>query len=295
MIEVLAAGVLTLVEDAGRPGLAAVGVGRSGAADLAALRRGNRLVGNHPGAAALEVLLGGLELHALQTTVVALTGARGPAWVDDAPAGHGAALRLPAGSRLRLGAAEHGLRTYVALRGGVGVPVVLGSRSADRLSGLGPAPLSAGDLLPLGRDTRGFPEVEPEPGTATADAPPGAAGADVPGPVLLPVLPGPRLDWFAADALDVLTRGEYRVTPSSDRVALRLSGPPLPRAERGELPSEGLVVGAVQVPPDGQPVVFGPDHPVTGGYPVLAVVRGDGLAAAAQLRPGDPVGFTRAR
>lgn len=285
MIEVRAPGVLTLVEDAGRPGLAAVGVGRSGAADPAALRLGNRLVGNLPGAAALEVLLGGLEVHALRTTVVALTGARGPAWIDDAPAGHGAALRLPAGSRLRLGTAEHGLRTYVAVRGGVDVPPVLGSRSADRLSGLGPAPLAAGDVLPLGRDTRGFPEPGPD-----------VAPAQVwPERVVLPVLPGPRLDWFAPHALDVLTLGDYRVTPSSDRVALRLVGPALPRADRGELPSEGLVVGAVQVPPDGQPVVFGPDHPVTGGYPVLAVVTSTGLSAAAQLRPGDPVGFTLTR
>ncbi|GEA86463.1 biotin-dependent carboxyltransferase family protein [Cellulomonas cellasea] len=289
MIEVLAPGVLTLVEDAGRPGFAAVGVGRSGTADPAALRLGNRLVGNEPGAAALEVLLGGLEVHALQTTVVALTGAVGPAWVDEAPVDHGAALRLPAGSRLRLGTAEHGLRTYVAVRGGVAVPAVLGSRSADRLSGLGPPPLAAGDVLPVGTGTRGLPEL----GTA---APHVGPERDVPPvPPVLPVLPGPRLDWFVPDALDVLTRAVYRVTPSSDRIALRLAGPPLPRTPRGELPSEGLVVGAVQVPPDGQPVVFGPDHPVTGGYPVLAVVRTDGLSAAAQLRPGDPVRFTLAR
>ncbi|MBB2922385.1 biotin-dependent carboxyltransferase family protein [Cellulomonas cellasea] len=295
MIEVLAPGVLTLVEDAGRPGFAAVGVGRSGAADPAALRLGNRLVGNDPGAAALEVLLGGLEVHALQTTVVALTGAVGPAWVDEAPVDHGAALRLPAGSRLRLGTADLGLRTYVAVRGGVDVPVVLGSRSADRLSGLGPAPLAAGDVLPVGTGTRGLPELSPAaPHVGPArDVPP--APPVPPVQPVLPVLPGPRLDWFAPDALDVLTRAVYRVTPSSDRVALRLAGPPLPRAPRGELPSEGLVVGAVQVPPDGQPVVFGPDHPVTGGYPVLAVVRANGLPAAAQLRPGDPVRFTLAR
>lgn len=282
MIEVLAPGVLTLVEDAGRPGYASVGVGRSGAADPAALRLGNRLVGNVPGAAALEVLLGGLELHALRTAVVALTGACGPAWVDDEPVGHGTALRLAAGSRLRLGEATHGLRTYVAVRGGVAVPAVLGSRSSDRLSGLGPAPLTAGDVLPVGAGTRTLPEVDAAPPRRWADR------------VVLPVLPGPRLDWFAAGALDVLTGGGYRVTPSSDRVALRLGGPVLPRLARGELPSEGLVVGAVQVPPDGQPVVFGPDHPVTGGYPVLAVVRSEGLSAAAQLRPGDPVGFVLA-
>jgi biotin-dependent carboxylase-like uncharacterized protein len=271
VIEVVAPGVRTLVEDAGRPGFAAVGVGRSGAADPAALRLGNRLVGNAPGAAALEVLLGGLELHALQTTVVALTGARGPAWVDDAPVGPGTAVRLPAGARLRLGSAEHGLRTYVAVRGGVAVPEVLGSRSSDTLSGLGPAPLAAGDLLPVGRDTQGLPELGSAPAREWCDV------------VVLPVLPGPRLD--------VLTLGPYRVTPSSDRVALRLTGPALPRAARGELPSEGLVVGAVQVPADGQPVVFGPDHPVTGGYPVVAVVRADGISSAAQLRPGDAVRF----
>lgn len=282
MIEVIAPGVLTLVEDAGRPGYADVGVGRSGAADPSALRGANRLVGNVPGAAALEVLLGGVELRALVTTVVAVTGAQVEVRVDDVPVAQGAALRLPAGSHVRLGPAVRGLRAYVAVRGGVDVPAVLGSRSADRLARLGPAPLAAGDVLPVGTATRTLPELEVASARAWPEVPE------------LVVLPGPRLDWFAPEAFDVLVRGPYRVQPASDRVAVRLTGPPLPRLARGELPSEGLVVGAVQVPPDGQPVVFGPDHPVTGGYPVLAVVRSDGLGVAAQLRPGDPVVFVRA-
>jgi allophanate hydrolase subunit 2 len=114
-----------------------------------------------------------------------------------------------------------------------------------------------------------------------------------PAPAVLRVVPGPRADWFGPGAFDRLLAGRYAVTPASDRVALRLDGPPVERADRGELPSEPLVPGAVQVPPDGRPVVFGADHPVTGGYPVVAVVEPRSRDVAAQLRPGDAVAFAR--
>ncbi|MET0434031.1 MAG: urea amidolyase family protein [Cellulomonas sp.] len=280
-VEVLAPGPLALVQDRGRPGLAAVGVGRSGAADAGALRLANRLVGNAPDAAGLEVLLGGLSLRFPVGGVVALAGAEVPADVDGVPVAPHAATRVPEGGVLRTGTATRGLRLYVAVRGGVDVLRVLGSRSADRLAGLGPEPLRAGDVLPVGSQV--VDAAQP-----WADPP-----RDWPGTAALRVTPGPRPDWFAPGAFERLLAGRYVVTPASDRVALRLHGPPVERVDRGELPSEPLVPGAVQVPPDGRPVVFGADHPVTGGYPVVAVVEPRSRDLAAQLRPGDVVTFTR--
>ncbi|MBO3083424.1 biotin-dependent carboxyltransferase family protein [Cellulomonas fengjieae] len=280
-LEVVDPGLLTLVEDLGRPGWAHVGVGRSGAADPGALRLANRLVANDEGAAGLEVLLGGLVVRAAGDLTVALTGAPGSAWVDGRPVGHAAVLEVPAGAELRLGSATAGLRTYVAVRGGIDVPPVLGSRSTDQLAGLGPAPLTAGDVLPVGPAPRDWPLVDVAPVR--------------PVPPVLPVVPGPHAEWFD-DPLGLLCGQEYHVTPATNRVAVRLTGPPLRRAawfDRRELASVGLVVGAVQVPPDGQPVVFCVDHPVTGGYPVAAVVRGHALGLLGQLRPGDPVRFVR--
>jgi biotin-dependent carboxylase-like uncharacterized protein len=172
-----------------------------------------------------------------------------------------------------------GLRTYLAVRGGVDVPPVLGSRSTDTLSGLGPAPLAPGDRLPVG-DLRGAePFVDVAPVRAPSSEP------------VLRVLPGPRRDWLDPAAWTELTTRPWTVTANSNRVGLRLDGPRLARARDGELPSEGLVPGALQVPPDGAPVLFLADHPVTGGYPVLAVVVTADLPAAAQLRPGDTLTF----
>jgi KipI family sensor histidine kinase inhibitor len=280
-VEVLAPGPLALVQDRGRPGLAAVGVGRSGAADAGALRLANRLVGNDPDAAGLEVLLGGLSLRFPAGGVVALAGAEVPADVDGVPVAPHAATRVQPGGVLRTGTATRGLRLYLAVRGGVDVPRVLGSRSADRLAGLGPEPLGAGDVLPVGSQVV-------EAAQPWADPP-----RDWPTTAVLRVTPGPRADWFTPGAFERLLAGRYAVAPASDRVALRLDGPPVERVDRGELPSEPLVPGAVQVPPDGRPVVFGADHPVTGGYPVVAVVEPRSRDLAAQLRPGDAVTFTR--
>jgi biotin-dependent carboxylase-like uncharacterized protein len=169
------------------------------------------------------------------------------------------------------------------VRGGVDVPAVLGSRSTDTLSGLGPPPLAAGNRLPLGRLAGEEPVVD-----VAAVRPPSAD------PVLR-VLPGPRRDWLSPSAWTALTTRLWTVTADSNRVGLRLSGPRLERARDDELPSEGLVPGAVQVPPDGAPVLFLADHPVTGGYPVLAVVRTADLPAVAQLRPGDRLRFRPSR
>jgi biotin-dependent carboxylase-like uncharacterized protein len=281
VLTVLAPGPLATVQDIGRTGWAAIGVPRSGAADRASHDLANRLVGNLPEAATVEATAGGLRLRAERTVLVTVTGAPAPLLVDGRPAAMNAPVTLRAGAELALGVPVVGLRSYLAVRGGVAVPAVLGSRSTDRLSGLGPAPLAAGDRLPVGDLAGDEPVVDVAP-------------VRWPQPVLR-VLPGPRRDWLTAGAWAELTGASWTVSSDSDRVGVRLTGPRLDWARTGELPSEGLVAGAVQVPPDGAPVLFLADHPVTGGYPVLAVVVSADLPAAAQLRPGDELRLRPAR
>ena len=279
MLTVLASGPLTTVQDRGRTGWAAIGVTASGAVDRPAAALANRLVGNDPSAAVLEVTAGGLRVRAERTVLVAVTGAPAPLAVDGRAGSFNAPLTLRPGAELSLGRPPVGLRSYLAVRGGIDVPQVLGSRSTDTLSGLGPAPLRAGDVLPVGALAAEEPIVD-----VAAVRPPSV------GPVIR-VLPGPRRDWLEPAAWTALISAEWTVSADSDRVGLRLTGPRLSRAVHDELPSEGLVPGALQVPPDGAPVLFLADHPVTGGYPVLAVVATADLPAAAQLRPGDVVRF----
>lgn len=289
-VEVLATGPLVLVEDAGRPGLAAIGVGPSGAADRTSHALANRLVGNLASAATLEVTLGGLALRFRERAVVALCGAAVPATIDGMPVGMNAPVPVPAGGVLRLGLAARGLRTYVAVRGGVGPDAVLGSRSRDTLAGIGPPPLRPGDELTVGAPVAGR---WPVPGVAPVRHAPGELRPGERAGAVLEVLPGPRADWFLPGAWHAL-RALRTVSADSDRVAIRLDGQAVPR-RAGELPSEGLVRGAVQVPPDGRPVVFLADRPVTGGYPVIGVLRADDVDRAAQLRPGDRVVLRAAR
>ncbi|WP_052849995.1 biotin-dependent carboxyltransferase family protein [Streptomyces avicenniae] len=272
-------GALTTVQDLGRPGLAHLGVPRSGALDTPAHLLANRLVGNPPDAATLETTLTGCALRAHAPLTAVITGAHCPVTLDGRPAPWGAPFTVPAGAVLDAGPALRGVRAYVALSGGIARPPVLGSRSTDLLSGLGPAPLAPGDVLPLGA-----PTAPPAP----ADAVPQPAP---PAELVLPLHLGPRDDWLTPDAPHTLATGHYRVSADSNRVGLRTQGPALTRARDGELPSEPMVTGAVQVPPDGLPVVFLADHPTTGGYPVVGVVPERALAAAAQATPGTPLRF----
>ncbi|WUJ73310.1 biotin-dependent carboxyltransferase family protein [Kribbella soli] len=271
-LTVLEPGPLATIQDRGRAGQAALGVPASGACDRSAYELANRLVGNRPGAATLEVTFGGLVLHADVDLVVAITGAPCTGVPLNAPA------TLRAGQLLRLGPPATGLRTYVAVRGGIDVPPVLGSRSTDLLSGLGPAPLTPGLTLPVGR------AVEPMPGVDLAPVAHPAGGQ-----VALRVTPGPRRDWFTDAGWESLLSQTYQVSSNSNRVGVRLDGRPLERATAGELASEGMARGAIQIPPSGTPVIFLADHPVTGGYPVIAYVADADLDACAQLRPGQPV------
>ncbi len=194
---------------------------------------------------------------------------------------------MPAGAVLRLGAPPAGLRTYLAISGGIEVTPVLGSRSADVLSGLGPQPLRPGGRLRVGRPRS-------RPGNPSGELPRTAC----PGPrevARLRVIAGPRDDWFAPAALTALATATFQVTPASNRTGLRLAGPALRRSREAELPSEGVAAGSLQVTHDGQPILLLADRPVTGGYPVIGVVAADDLGLAAQLRPGQRIRFTVSR
>ncbi|GIF75391.1 biotin-dependent carboxyltransferase family protein [Asanoa siamensis] len=281
-LEVVRAWALTTVQDLGRPGYAHLGVPRSGALDAPALRRANALVGNPPSAAGLETTLLGCSFRLPAGGVIAVTGAPARITVAGAAAAFDVAVSVAAGALVEIGRATAGVRSYVAVAGGVAVPPVLGSRSTDTLSGLGPPRLRDGVVLPVGPSQPIEPHGIPEGSGA------GAAGR-VPAEVTLAVRLGPRDGWFTAAAVETLLTTAYTVSPNSNRVGARLAGAALTRADAGELPSEGVVLGAVQVPADGQPLVFLADHPTTGGYPVIAVVTD--VTALAQARPGSTVRF----
>ena len=269
-VAVLQTGLLTTVQDSGRPGQASLGVGRSGACDLASYRLANRLVGNAEDAAVLEVTHGGLRVRAGGDVLIVTTGARCEgSWHHNAPA------TLRSGGELELGVPTSGLRTYVAVRGGFDVERVLGSCATDTLSGLGPAVLSPGVELTVGTSALRRPGVDLAP-VADPEA----------GDLTVLVTPGPRLDWFTDEAWTSLVEQPWTVTSDSNRVGLRLEGQALERSRDDELPSEGLVRGALQVPPSGKPVLFLADHPVTGGYPVIGYVADTDVDRCAQLRPG---------
>ncbi len=282
-LRIAAAGLLTTVQDAGRPGRAAEGIAVSGAVDRDAAALANRLVGNRPDAAVLEVTLGGLRAVAETPLEVVATGAWGPLSIDGRPIDPYVATPWPAGGELVVGWFERGARATIAVRGGISVPDAVGSRSTDTLSGLGPAVVADGDVLSVGDAV-----AAPVPALPLHPWGPPPAGS-----LSIPLVPGPRADWFTHEAQALLYDAVWRVSERSDRVGMRLDGPVLERARADELPSEGMVPGAVQVPPSGSPVVLGVDGPVTGGYPVIGVVTRAGAALLAQAPPGTRLRFVR--
>jgi biotin-dependent carboxylase-like uncharacterized protein len=269
---------LCTVQDRGRFGYAHLGVPRAGALDRPAADLANRLVGNPVEAAVVEATVGGITVRASAAMTVAVTGAGGPLTVSGRPADRGMPLTLARGDVLAVGPAVTGVRAYLAVAGGIAVEQVLGSRSTDVLSGLGPQPLADGAVLPVGAPHRPPPATDFTAPTPQRD------------PVVLRIRPGPRTEWFGEPGLAALVHTSWTVSPTGNRIGIRLSGDPVPR-RCGELDSEGIVTGAVQVPPDGQPVVLLADHPTTGGYPVIGVVEPADLAALAQARPGSSARF----
>jgi biotin-dependent carboxylase-like uncharacterized protein len=277
-LEILRTGPMALIEDLGRPGLAHMGVGRSGAADRRSHTLANRLVANPNDRATIEVTFGGLSARVRGGDVaIAVTGADTDPAINGVPFGTNSIHHVRDGEVITLGAPHSGLRTYLAVRGGIDVEPVLGSRSYDVMSAIGPLPLAPGDVLPIGEHSGELPELD--------QAPVAAIKSDV---LDLMVVPGPRDDWFVDP--DVLIRTNWQVTNRCDRVGMRLIGMPLEyRWPDRQLSSEGATRGAIQVPPNGFPVILGPDHPVTGGYPVIGVVTDEDIDKVAQIRPGQTV------
>ncbi|WBU37883.1 carboxyltransferase domain-containing protein [Homoserinibacter sp. YIM 151385] len=275
------AGLRTLLQDAGRPGLGPLGVAESGILDAPAMRLANRLVGGDPEQAVLEIPYGGLRARARGALVVAVTGARVPVTVHRGDAvlriEDQRAVALDDGDRIELGAPLAGMRAVLAVRGGFDAPPVLGSLATDTLAGLGPEPIADGDVLAVRAPGIPSPAVgapEPWPEHASEE-------------LTVPIDLGPRDDWFDQAAIRRLLEQPWTITAHADRVGLRLEGAePLDRLRDGELPSEGAVSGSIQVPPSGQPMVFLADHPITGGYPIIGVVRHRALALLAQAAPG---------
>ena len=283
-LQVRATGLLTVFQDLGRHGQARQGVSASGAMDQAALKAANRLVGNASNAAALETVGGGLQLRSVGDNVVAVTGADAVLTLTTADGQRWSVPRyepvaLADGDMLAVGQPTAGARCYVAVRGGFAEAPVMGSCATDTLAHVGPAPVAVGDWL----------AVQPAPATSVVAAPE-LPPADLPTleqEVVLDVVMGPRTDWFTPEAIARLAAQRWQVTPQSNRVGLRLAGEmPLDRAITGELPSEGTALGALQVPPSGQPVLFLADHPLTGGYPVIGCVAPYHLDRAGQIPVG---------
>ncbi|WP_298948515.1 urea amidolyase family protein [uncultured Paracoccus sp.] len=281
--DVLAAPFPALLQDAGRIGLADQGIAASGAADQGAFRALNRLLGNPPGTAALEILGGGLRLRTTAPCTIALTGAPRKLAVNSAPIGSHRVVALDAGDEMTLGPPESGTYGYLGVRGGFAVTPVLGSAATDTLARIGPAALRAGDGLGLALARA---EAVQPPLTPPALPRPGDL-------VEIDVTIGPRADWFPDAVQAQFLAQDWLVTPQSSRVGKRLDGEPLHRDAR-ELPSEATPAGAIQIPHSGQPVLFLADHPLTGGYPVMAVVAPHHLDLAAQVPPGARIRF-RAR
>ena len=278
-------GLLATLQDLGRPGAASLGVATSGALDRGALRTANRLLGNLEGAAGIEVTMGGFRAVAQSDLWFAVTGAWGALRLDGREVDPYSALAWPAGAELHMDWFAHGARAYLAVRGGWDGRTALGSRSTDLLAGLGGDALRPGDEVAVGARV-----ASPVP--VAALAPWGAPHDDE---LVLELAPGPRADWFAPSAHGDLFDAVWTVSNDADRVGVRLEGPELRRVRADELPSEGMVAGALQVPPSGRPTILLADGPVTGGYPVIAVVTDASLDLVAQARPGTRIRFRHAR
>ncbi|WP_343682430.1 5-oxoprolinase/urea amidolyase family protein [Acinetobacter baylyi] len=288
VFELLQTGLQSLVQDQGRTHQAALGVGRSGAMDQTALFQANRIVGNPDHAAVIEILNGGLKLKVLQSTVVAVTGAASHIGVSYAGQAQVkvpdySPIALDCGDLLYIDSPHAGLRHYLAIRGGIKTEKILGSASFDTLAELGTPPLKPHDFIYSAELSVGSVLLHE---TRAQQLP---KIGDV---VEIDVIPGPRTDWFEPESLTQFFQQQWLVTQESNRIGLRLSaGLPLKRQIHGELASEGTCTGALQIPPNGQPVLFMNDHPLTGGYPVLGAVASDHLDRVAQIPPGCLIQF----
>ncbi|PHM62752.1 5-oxoprolinase/urea amidolyase family protein [Xenorhabdus ishibashii] len=280
-LEILSVGLQTLFQDLGRVGQAKLGISESGAMDKSALRSANRIVGNSSDRACLEIVQGGFKAIAHGQMLIAMTGAPCPIEITTSS---GEIFRVNAyqpidlndGDEISLGTPVAGMRSYLSARGGFTIPAILSSHSFDTLSNIGPAPLKINDKLSVGKTSHCA-------ALSVSETP----AFDMPNKeeiVVLDILLGPRTDWFTQESIDLLSKQIWQVTPQSNRIGLRLNGEcSLSRVKRQELPSEGTCAGAIQIPASGQPVLFLADHPLTGGYPVIASVADYHLDLAGQI------------
>jgi antagonist of KipI len=285
-IEVQEPGLLTTVQDLGREGFGPLGVSPSGAADLVSLRLGNRLVSNEENSAALEMTLVGGAYRFKQPAVIGLTGSDFGATLDGAPIPMWEPVQARAGAFLRIGATRSGARCYLCVQGGIAVAPVLGSASTHLLSGLGGfagRALKRGDVLPIGPASGPFSERRADTQILHALAPRKA----------LRVTAGPQAGWFPESAVRAFYGSSYRVAENSDRMGLRLEGPPVALTSPREMITEGVSLGAIQIPAGGQPIILFVEQQTTGGYPKIANVLSADLHSLGQLRPRDEVRFER--
>ena len=280
-IKILATGLQTLLQDNGRIGQAALGISESGAMDKGALHSANRVLGNPINEAVLEITQGGFKAQINGAMVVAVTGAPCDITVTTAQSEKYKAsmyqpIQLAKGDVIALGSNKSGVRSYFAVRGGFNTSAILTSCSYDTLAQVGPAPLKIGQTLSITRNSK-LNAVSLNEAPAINYP----AAGDV---VVLDIVLGPRTDWFTQQAVALLSSQLWQVTPASNRIGLRLAGEmPLTRAKQQELPSEGTCIGAIQIPANGQPVLFLNDHPLTGGYPVIGAVCNYHLDLAGQI------------
>jgi antagonist of KipI len=286
VIQALEPGLFTTVQDLGREGFAPLGVSASGAADAISLRLGNRLVGNAQGTAGLEMtLLGGMFVFP-EGALAALAGSDFGATLDGKPIELWSSFEAKAGQALRLGPTRSGARCYLCIAGGIEARLFLGSASTHILSGLGGhegRALRKGDVLKIGAasgssrkrrlSARALEEFQPRK--------------------VLRVTPGPQSDWFPESSQALFYQSRYRVAEESNRMGIRLEGAVIPAASSGEMISEGVALGAIQVPDGGQPIVLFVEQQTTGGYPKIANIISADLHSLGQLRPRDEIRFER--
>jgi antagonist of KipI len=283
-MEVQAPGLLTTVQDLGRQGFGPVGVSPSGAADPISLRLGNLLVGNREGAAALEMMLLGGTFIFPHGAIVALTGSDFGAMLDDGKLGIGTSVRVRPDQTLHVGPTTSGARCYLCVRGGITVKLFLGSASTHILSGLGGfqgRPLRKGDVLRIGRAAKHFRK------RAVAQR----ATENFSHRKILRVTLGPQASWFSESSLRAFYAGRYRIGEQSNRMGLRLEGAAVSQSGAREMITEGVSLGAVQVPAGGSPIILFVEQQTTGGYPIIANVISADLHRIGQLRPRDEIRF----
>jgi antagonist of KipI len=282
-LSVIKPGLLTTVQDVGRFGHQESGVPVAGPMDAFSHRLANQLVGNAADAATLEITLIGPELTSDVDTTIAICGAQFEVTCDDRAVPMNASFAMRAGQRLKFGRVQQGARAYLAIAGGVQTPKVLGSRAThlvSRMGGLDGRALASGDRVPISSQTSSGP-VRKSPGLTLPTQ----------GRALLRVMPGPQDDWFEREAMKTLAGVSFRISPRSNRMGYRLQGPPLGRAREGELISEPVGIGAIQVPSAGEPILLMADRQTAGGYPKIGHVIAADLPLAGQLAPGDFIEF----